>query len=257
VPEELIQPKEPQIIPDVENNLHYGPESGIFNTGGAVDNVRNAQNDFILPREQEYLSELEYHTNNRLGEKWEIVGGGLDGAEKYSLSGRERVVKEFAVAIKDLDHEVGISIDGEGRFVAAMSDGNKGSIFIHPKYERDRITIHNHPSGACTPSSDDLLVNVKSHPLGHMTISHDGRFAYLERTSDDADYKGLSRAYSRHVGADSNKVVILANNNLVNNGVKSPTLAQVAREVDRLAGEWLNAHASEYGFIYKEGSYDM
>jgi hypothetical protein len=276
VPEELIQPKEDKIIPEIEKDLQGNAENGIFSRGDdMVDNAYSSGTGAVQPGRQptdiERLRAMEPEVKEKDVEKILEKAMQNDG-ESVIFKNNDALVaigtpiqanperaaetlQQFEMAIKDCKtHEIGVVVRPDGELLCVVR-GSSGRVIIFPEWENGSIVTHNHPLGSYAPSVKDVNKFVGGGSVSIRTVTldrfGDGRFSSLEKVSGSTDTvlgeKMSNRFYS--TASLMSEVTDL----VVDKYGANWTSAQIMHEKNRLLIDWLSANALYPNYIFSEG----
>jgi hypothetical protein len=265
VPEELIQPKEPQIIPEIEKDLQGNAENGIFSRGDDMaDNVYSSGTGAVQPGRQptdiERLRTMEPEVKEKDVEK--ILEKALQDSGKSVIfknedaisvlglpvqANSERVketLRQFESAIKDCKtHEIGVIVRPDGELVCVVR-GIEDRVSIPSDWVTGNILTHNHPTGVRTLSTGDVLQFINDGGLEVRTVAHDGQYAYLKRGIDWNPRLGteMQKEFPNKIVAQT-KAIMRADKKY---GHGKWSGQEIVKE---MLNEWLDKNANDYGYI--------
>jgi SPP1 gp7 family putative phage head morphogenesis protein len=173
-----------------------------------------------------------------------------------SLTVNEEKVAEtlhdFEMSIKDLDHEEGAAVGPDGRVIYTAA-GGKHEVDIPGVFIKGNTVTHNHPSGACAPSVNDVRKIIKYDGYGVRTATRDGRFAGLTKGPGGWD-KTLAEAMAKEGFDNEKNLVKIGTDRAIEKygrgNIKTRHIYEGAGEV---ISEWLEKNAAKYGYIFTRG----
>jgi len=150
------------------------------------------------------------------------------------------------------DREDGVVIGRDGS-VLLYQRGTVDKVSVDGRLIKDNIFTHNHHNGMCNLSVGDVVSFVKDGGYEVRVVTSDRRFVSLRR-SDGKKNTSL--------GKDMKK---MCTSGPFLNAIKKQTLTKYGKPdfdlqnivLEEAMNDWLNNHASEYGYIFTQGRYPL
>jgi len=159
-------------------------------------------------------------------------------------------LRQSETAIKDLLHEAGNIISQNGKLLHTEI-GKKSSVNPPANLIKDNIFTHNHPSGTCAFSLNDIKKIINNNGYEIRTVTSDGRFVSLIRGSDGWDSMIIEDMVKD--GLSSIELFKAADSQAKQKYGQDRTRKQVAHTMEEIMNDWLRKNALKYGAIFKEG----
>jgi hypothetical protein len=116
---------------------------------------------------------------------------------------------------------------------------------------KNNILTHNHPSGGCAFSLNDVkhIIEMDGHEIRAVTA--DGRFVSLSRGNGKWDGR-LSGEMAKEGFSDYR--LLSKASEIANRKYGKVTNERVTQIAEELVNDWMRANAAKYGAVFTEGS---
>lgn len=218
----------------------------------------------MLKRAEKYgIADAIADLKNRLGLGDPVVApSNKSTAQLKTESGiidEERVSKTLHAqeeAIKNLDYERGVIVDMKGT-VINTTEGRTGSVAPPAHLIKDSIFTHNHPSGGCALSLDDVRSIIADDGYEVRAVTRDGRFVSLKKGAGKIDTT-LGESMQK-AGLNGSTLLMKAERNIMQKyGPKAryqdkSWSFKVRMEAEAIVNRWLADNAPKYGYVFTQG----
>ena len=154
------------------------------------------------------------------------------------------------MSIKDLDHEEGDIIGLDGEHILHVI-GKTSEVAPPPELVKGNIFTHNHPSGGCALSANDVESIIKGDGYGVRAVTRDGRFVYLRKGNGELN---TSLAIEmKKAGMGGTTALIKAGGIAMQKYGPKATTPQRLKELENMVNKWLLENAHKFGYIYTQG----
>jgi hypothetical protein len=145
--------------------------------------------------------------------------------------------------------EIGVVVDRNGKEIYRVN-GQKAEVEAPPDdLVKNNVFTHNHPSGNCAFSNNDIYNIVKQDGYELRAVTSDGRFVSLRKNANvwDANIlSGFSKVSGYRLFVKASQLA-----QIKHSGQATPI--QINKEAENLVNEWLRNNAEKYGYIFTEG----
>jgi hypothetical protein len=154
------------------------------------------------------------------------------------------------MSIKNLDHENCVIISRNGK-VLHTEIGGSNSVSPPAHLIKDNIFTHNHPSGGCAFSLEDIKSIVDLDGYEMRAVTSDGRFVSLAKGSGEVN-KDIAQDFKNEVPSGV-KLFLSADKEAIRTYGRGRTHKNVMDEMENIVNEWLRKNTQKYGYIFTEG----
>jgi hypothetical protein len=163
----------------------------------------------------------------------------------------ETAINDAENKIKGLtDREEGFVISRDGEILLHVTGG---AHVVKPSASlvKDNIFTHNHPSGACALSLNDITAIIADDGYEVRAVTSDGRYASLTRGTSGWNPDIISEMDKAGLGGVP--LFVKAANEATKDYGKNRTSKQILKSAENLVNDWLRQNAAKHGAIFKEG----
>ena len=148
--------------------------------------------------------------------------------------------------------EIADIIDRKGNITFTTDDGDKNSVRIPESLSKNNIVTHNHPNGGCF-SAQDLATMGDDDMLELRVSTPDKTFYSMRKVVENPNNLTLAMDFQNSAGMKATQDEITRLIKEGTNTEKDVTYEFFCKVQDRLKIDFLEKHASDYGYMFTKG----
>jgi len=169
-----------------------------------------------------------------------------------TLSAVEAEIKE------DTGHEEGVIVGRDGEIVWR---GGGGGQSVNPPAEKVKgnIFTHNHPSGGCAFSINDIERFITDDGYEVRAVTRDGRFVSIKKGMGEVnreiahDMRIAGLTFSDAVSVAEDKVIEKYGRDAYISMSRTMRTQVIVPYIEEMVNSWMRKNASKYGYVFTEG----
>jgi hypothetical protein len=162
----------------------------------------------------------------------------------------EETLRKSEMAIKDLDYEVAHIIDTDGNLIH-VENGQRYEVDPPAALVKGNILTHNHPSGECFFSLDDIRLIIEEDGYELRAVTQDGRFVSFKKAAEATDTTIADNMENAELYGI--KLFLSADKRAISIYGINRTTEQLIKEAENIVNEWLTNNAPKHGYIFTQG----
>lgn len=153
--------------------------------------------------------------------------------------------------IKGLDHEEGVIIGRNGEHIQTVV-GTEQKLEIDTELVKGNIVTHNHPSGCCALSLNDVDAIIPNDGEAVRTVTKDGRFVQLRKAEGENKGSQLATEFKKEVPSGQ-PLTLKAIEKVILRYGDNYTYDQYIEALENTVNQWFIDNAHKFGYTFSQG----